>query len=61
MRAGQPHQITSGPTEDLVLYVIADNPMGESTHYPDSDKWVVRSPVHRVVRAGTQDYYEGEE
>jgi uncharacterized cupin superfamily protein len=58
---GQPHQITSGPSEDLVLYVIADNPMGESTHYPDSDKWVVRSPERRVVRGGTQDYYEGEE
>ena len=41
---GQPHQITSGDSEDLVLYVVADNPVGESTHYPDSDKWIVRSP-----------------
>jgi uncharacterized cupin superfamily protein len=58
---GQPHQITSGPAEDLVLYVIADNPIGESTHYPDSDKWIVRSPERRIVRAGAQDYYQNEE
>ena len=58
---GQPHQITSDPGEDMVLYVIADNPIGESTHYPDSDKWAVRSPARKIVRAASQDYYEGEE
>jgi uncharacterized cupin superfamily protein len=58
---GQPHQITSAEAEDLVLYVVADNPIGESTHYPDSDKWIVRSPERKIVRATAQDYYEGEE
>jgi uncharacterized cupin superfamily protein len=58
---GQPHQITSDATEDLVLYVVADNPIGESTHYPDSNKWIVRSPERKIVRAAVQDYYEGEE
>jgi uncharacterized cupin superfamily protein len=58
---GQPHQITSDPGEDLILYVVADNPIGESTHYPDSKKWAVRSPERKLVRAGNQDYYEGEE
>jgi uncharacterized cupin superfamily protein len=58
---GQPHQISSDPAEDLVLYVVADNPIGESTYYPDSNKWVVRSPDRKIVRASAQDYYEGEE
>jgi len=58
---GEPHQITSDDSEDLILYVIADNPIGESTHYPDSDKWAVRSPERKIVRAAKQDYYEGEE
>lgn len=58
---GQPHQITGGAAEDLLLYVVADNPIGESTHYPDSNKWIVRSPERKVVRATHQDYYEGEE
>jgi uncharacterized cupin superfamily protein len=58
---GQPHQITSHASEDLVLYVVADNPIGESTHYPDSNKWAVRSPERKLVRAASQDYYEGEE
>ena len=26
------------------MYVVADNPMGESVYYPDSQKWGVRSP-----------------
>ena len=58
---GQPHQITSDESGDMILYVIADNPIGESTHYPDSDKWAVRSPARKLVRAASQDYYEGEE
>ncbi len=58
---GQPHQLAAHADEDLVVYVVADNPMGESTHYPDSDKWIVRSPERRIVRGGDQNYYAGEE
>ncbi|MFO1459536.1 MAG: cupin domain-containing protein [Verrucomicrobiota bacterium] len=58
---GKPHQITNTGTEDLVLYVVADNPVGESCHYPDSNKWLVRSPERRVLRSGPVDYYDGEE
>ena len=39
----------------------ADNPMGESCHYPDSQKWVVRSPERRLIRSEPLDYYDGEE
>jgi uncharacterized cupin superfamily protein len=60
---GEPHQILN-PAEtgqDLVLYVVADNPVGESCHYPDSDKWLVRSPERRFIRSGGLDFYDGEE
>jgi len=48
-------------TEDLILYVVADNPMGESCYYPDSQKWLVRSPERRLIRSAPLDYYDGEE
>lgn len=58
------HQIVNSGTEDLIYYVIADNPLGESGYYPDSDKWKVnrRSPADRVVLKGKEtDYFDGEE
>jgi len=58
---GQPHQITNDGGEDLILYVVADNPIGESCHYPDSGKWLVRSPEGRLIRSEGLDYYDGEE
>ncbi len=58
---GQAHQIINDGTEDLVFYVIADNPIGESCHYPDSKKWLVRSPERRVMRSDALDYFDGEE
>jgi uncharacterized cupin superfamily protein len=58
---GQAHQLINDGTEDLVVYVIADNPAGESCHYPDSNKWVVRSPERRLMRGEPLDYFDGEE
>ena len=60
-KPGEPHQIINDGTEDLVLYVVADNPIGESGHYPDSGKWIVRSPERRIMRSDAHDYYDGEE
>jgi uncharacterized cupin superfamily protein len=57
----QPHQITNNSSEDLVLYVVADNPIGESSYFPDSQKWIVRSPERRLIRSEALDYYDGEE
>src|SRR5436189_122655 len=45
--------------ENLVVYVVADNPIGESGYYPDSKKWLVRSPERRLVRSESLDYYDG--
>lgn len=60
-KPGEPHQMTNTGAVDLVLYVVADNPRGESCHYPDSQKWVVRSPERRLIRSAPLDYYDGEE
>jgi uncharacterized cupin superfamily protein len=59
-KPGEAHQIVAG-REDLVMYVVADNPIGESTHYPDSGKWSVRSPQRRTIRSEPLDYWDGEE
>jgi len=58
---GQAHQLINDGDEDLVVYVVADNPSGESCHYPDSGKWLVRSPERRMMRAEHLDYFDGEE
>ncbi|HEX3817659.1 MAG TPA: cupin domain-containing protein [Chthoniobacterales bacterium] len=58
---GQAHAFTNNGEEDLVLYVIADNPLGESAYYPDSQKWLVRSPERRLLRGPALEYYDGEE
>lgn len=60
-KPGEPHQFLNSGSEDLVVYVIADNPIGESVHYPDSRKWAVRSPERRVFRGEPLDYFDGEE
>jgi uncharacterized cupin superfamily protein len=60
-KPNEPHQITNNGTQDLVLYVVADNPIGESWYYPDSQKWGVQSPENKYIRSGALDYYDGEE
>src|SRR3954471_8677931 len=60
----EPHTFTNDGTEDLVMMVIADNPVGESAYYPDSKKWLVRSPKRTIIRPETsdgEDYFLGEE
>ena len=60
-KPGEPHQIINDHEQDLVVYVVADNPIGESGYFPDSKKWMVRSPERRLVRSDVLDYYDGEE
>ncbi|HET6275829.1 MAG TPA: cupin domain-containing protein [Candidatus Cybelea sp.] len=58
---GEAHQFFNDGSEDLVVYVVADNPIGESWYYPDSNKWGVQSPQRRALRSDPLDYYDGEE
>ena len=57
----EPHAFANAGPEDLVLFVVADNPIGDSAYYPDSKKWLVRSPERRLMRGESLDYYDGEE
>jgi uncharacterized cupin superfamily protein len=60
----EPHQITNSGDIDLVYYLIADNPIGESAYYPDSKKWTANktSATDRPVIKGQEtDYFDGEE
>ncbi|HEX3717158.1 MAG TPA: cupin domain-containing protein [Verrucomicrobiae bacterium] len=58
---GEPHQLINDSSDDLLVYVVADNPFGESCHYPDSGKWLVRSPESRLIRSDPLKYHDGEE
>ncbi len=60
-KPGEAHQVINDGSEDLIYQVIADNPMGETCYYPDSEKWAVKSPEYRLVRGAPLDYYDGEE
>ncbi len=60
-KPGEAHQLVNDAGDDLVYYVIADNPIDDSCHYPDSNKWLVRSPERRLMRGEPLDYYDGEE
>jgi uncharacterized cupin superfamily protein len=60
-KPGEPHQFINDGADELVLYVVADNPIGESTYYPDSHKWGVQMPERRKMRGEALDYFDGEE
>ena len=54
-KPNEPHQITNDGAQDLILYVVDDNPLGESYYHPDSNEWTVRIPVRTVIRSEAQD------
>jgi uncharacterized cupin superfamily protein len=58
---GLAHELINNSAADLVLYIVADNPLGESCYYPDSKKWLVRSPERSLIRSEPLDYLDGEE
>lgn len=58
---GEAHQIASDEAGPLVVLIVADNPIGESCYYPDSQKWMVSSPRKELIRSSALDYLDGEE
>lgn len=54
------HQLINTGDEDLVYYVIADNPPADIVRYPDSAKWFAK-PLRKVFREEIGNYYDGEE
>ena len=43
------------------VYVVADNPRGESADFPDSNNSMLRSPERAVIRGEHVPYYDGED
>ena len=61
-KPGEAHQLINDGEERLVVYVVADNPIGESWHYPDSGKIGTQLPKRIALRTSDPvDYYDGEE
>ncbi len=60
-KPAEPHQLINDGAEDLVVYIVADNPIGESCYYPDSGKYAIKSPEYRLIRGEPLDYFDGEE
>lgn len=58
---GEPHQLINDSSADLVLYIIADNPVSEACYYPDSDKWMIEAPNGAILQSKLADYFDGEE
>lgn len=58
---GEPHALANSGTDDFVLYIVADNPLGDACYYPDSNKWMIEVPGGPVLPATPVDYYAGEE
>jgi uncharacterized cupin superfamily protein len=58
---GEAHQLTNDGSEDLVIFVVADNPFGEFSYHPDSKKWSVSLPKRMRIRSESLDYFDGEE
>jgi uncharacterized cupin superfamily protein len=60
-KPNEPHQFLNDGSEDLIVYVVADNPIGEAHYYPDSGKWGVPIPERRYLRSENLDRFDGEE
>lgn len=60
---GEAHQLSNAGEEDLVYYVIADNPRADSCFYPDSGKYAVMKEGNEevIVKAQETEYLDGEE
>lgn len=57
---GEAHELINTGKDDLVFYIIADNPTTDVFYYPDSKKWGIKSP-RKFFRMQEVDYYESEE
>jgi uncharacterized cupin superfamily protein len=61
-KPGEAHQLLNDGEEKMVVYVIADNPIGESWYYPDSGKVGTQLPERLSLRISEPlDYFDGEE
>ena len=45
----------------MILYVVADNPSGDTYYQPDSNKWGVPILERTSVRSQPLEHFDGEE
>ncbi|WP_175414966.1 cupin domain-containing protein [Nibricoccus aquaticus] len=57
---GEAHQVINTGSEELLFYVVADNPPVDISHYPDSGKWGFH-PHGNFFRTTAAEYFDGEE
>jgi uncharacterized cupin superfamily protein len=57
---GEAHQLRNPGPDDLVYYVIADNPRADVVTYPDTGKRFIK-PERKCFVMTERDYYAGEE
>lgn len=43
-KPGEAHQLRNDSDEDLVVLIVADNPIGEFGYYPDDEMWILGLP-----------------
>jgi uncharacterized cupin superfamily protein len=58
--AGEAHQLTNTGSDDLEVFIVADNPQLDGFWYPDSQKWGLRTPSV-FFKMTPVDYFEGED
>jgi len=54
------HQLTNVGDDDLIYYVVSDQPRADVMYYPDSDKYFVK-PRRKYFRMQEEDYFAGED
>lgn len=57
---GEAHQLINTGKEDLHYFLIADNPLLDVWHYPDSGKMGISAP-RKIFKASDLDYWQDEE
>jgi len=58
-KPGEAHQVRNDADEDLVLLIVADNPIGEIAYYPDDDMWILDLPETLYAVRHPSRIYEG--
>jgi uncharacterized cupin superfamily protein len=56
-KPGEAHQIINDSDADLIVYVVADNPISESLYLPDEHRWIVKSPMTQKVRSDSDPIF----
>jgi len=54
------HELTNTGAEDLVYYVIADNPQADICFYPRTDTWAIK-PQKKIFAMNEVPYYQPDE